>query len=51
MIIKYTLRHSIPIGSNNTDIDKTLNVSRNLVAGCIKFHGLKDALREPECDN
>ena len=42
------LRHFISIRFKNTNISKIFNVGRNLIARCIKFHGLKDTNREPE---
>ena len=51
MINKDTLRNLISIGSNNTDVDKTLNTGINLVVRCVKHHGLIDILMKPEDDN
>ena len=48
MIDKDVLRNFASFGSKNTDFTKMLNVVRNLVARCVKFHGFPDALREPQ---
>ena len=45
---KVVLRNFASFGSQNTDLTKILNVGRNLVARCVKFHGFPDALREPQ---
>ena len=50
MIIKCMLRHLMSIGSKNIDISKILKVGRNLVARCVKFHGLTNTLTKPEDD-
>ena len=39
---KDMLMHLMSIGSNNTDVTKIINAGRNLVAHCVKFHGLTD---------
>ena len=51
MINKDIQRHLIPIGSRNTDVTKIFNVGKHLVARCVKHHGLKNILRDPEYDN
>ena len=51
LINKDLLSHLISIRSKNTDIAKTFNVARHLVACCVKFRGFTDVLREPEDDN
>ena len=51
MINKDILEYLTSIGLKSTDIAKTFNIGRMLVAQCVKFHGLTNVLREPEDDN
>ena len=51
MINKDTLKHLTSIGIKNTDIAKKFNVGRILVAQCVNFHGLTNAISKTEYDN
>ena len=48
IINKDISKHSLSIRLKNTEIDKTFNVDRMLVARWIKFHQLTNVLSEPE---
>ena len=39
------------IGSKNTNVAKILNAGRNLVARCIKYHGLTNVMSNSEDSN
>ena len=51
MIRKDMLQHLTSLGIPNTEIAKSFNISRVLVAHCMQFHQSFNVLRDLEDDN